>query len=134
MTNHLRRCSRSRRRHHHKNACVIVFRQICGSAYGHGLVLFSVCMCACVCYFRAHRSYINIYIYIYIYIYEDCYRFLHLPSNLVIAKIVLSDRDLIFQGNNFETFISETVRATKKIYRRTLIFAIEGRRCENCTQ
>ena len=41
-------------------------------------------------------------------------RFRHLPSNGIIAKIILHDLYLLFKGQNFTMLISEMVRASAK--------------------
>ena len=45
----------------------------------------------------------------------------YLPWNGVIAKIVLGDRDLLFEDNKFEQLISETVRASTKMHRTKFV-------------
>ena len=44
-----------------------------------------------------------------------------LPSNFVNAKVVLCDLALLFEGQQFETNISEMVRARSKIHGTTFV-------------
>ena len=46
----------------------------------------------------------------------DICRFWHLPSNGVIAKIILRDLDLLFEVKILNVNISETVRARENMH------------------
>ena len=88
---------------------------------------FFVCVRVSECYNRSHRSHHS----------EDLkckitfFRFRHLPSNGVIAKIALHDLDLVFRGNKFEIVISRTEPAQKCMgYIVDLKFVIEWRNYE----
>ena len=45
---------------------------------------------------------------------------LHLQSNGVVAKIALRDRDLLFEYNKLNFYISETVKASTKMFGKHL--------------
>ena len=49
------------------------------------------------------------------------YRFWHLPSNATIAKVVVRDLDLLFQGQIFQLSLSLTIRASAKMRDMTFI-------------
>ena len=68
---------------------------------------------------------------------NDVCRLWHLPSNGVIAKIVLHDLDLLFEGKNCDTLIYlKLLELANKCVEGLLynvIFAIGGQHCTNYT-
>ena len=52
---------------------------------------------------------------------NDVCRFLHFPSNGVIAKITIRELDLLFGGQHLKLYISETVRDSAKNCERHML-------------
>ena len=66
-----------------------------------------VCVCVCVCVYLCVTIFTTGHIIAKINnLKNDVYRFWHLPSNYIIAKIVLHDLDLLFEGQKCETSTS----------------------------
>ena len=90
-----------------------------------------VCICPCVCYFRQNRSYRS----------EneickkiDVFRFWHLSSNGITAKIVLRDLDLNFQVQTLKWLFWQTkdVKCKNNCCHQlgSQVYPIEWRHCE----
>ena len=72
-----------------------IFRHICQISLIATCLSVSVSVCVSVCYNRSHKSYLS-----------ENHNCKYLPLKSVIAKIVLGDLDLLFEGHKFKIVIS----------------------------